>query len=169
MEIGEFLRGQYEQSHQLFKATVADVPAELLNQRDGNGTVGTIASIYAHAVMSQDAMMTNILGEPLVYETGGWGPKLGIDHPGVFQTPEWSAGVHMRPGFDAYADAVFARTESRLATFTEADLETLVPGFSGNQVPASMFIAKIGLIHINMHGGEIAALKGVHGLKGLGF
>lgn len=169
MEIGEFLRGQYEQSHQIFKSTVADVPPEILNRREGNGTVGSIGSIYAHAVMSQDAMMTNVLGEPLIYETGGWSEKLGIEHPGVFQNPEWSAGVHMAPGFEAYAEAVFARTESRLATFTEADLAKEVPGFSGSTVPASMFIAKIGLIHINMHCGEIAALKGVHGLKGLGF
>lgn len=171
MELGELLAGQYKQSHQILKGIVADVPPEMLNQRDGNGTAGSIGSIYAHIVMSQDAMLSKVLGESTLYESGGWAEKVGIEHPGIFQSPEWSAAVEMKPGFDAYADAVFARTESALGTFTQADLSRLVDGFGGGgqKVPVHMFVANIGIIHVNEHAGEIAALKGVHGLKGLGF
>lgn len=169
MTIGDILKGQYEQSHRILKGILADVPTGMLNEREGNGTAGSIGSIYAHIVLSQDNMMSRVLGEPTLYESRGWNEKLGIENPGVFQTPEWSAGVKVTKQFDEYANEVFARTEAALATFTEEDLAKPMEGFGGQPVPAQVFIANIGLIHVNEHAGEIAALKGVHGLKGLGF
>jgi hypothetical protein len=75
----------------------------------------------------------------------------------------------LKPGFEEYAAAVFARTEGLVGGMSEADMDRLVEGITPNTAPARMLIANIGLIHVNEHAGEIAALKGVHGLKGLGF
>ena len=169
MSIGELLKGQYEQSHRILKGVLADVPSGLMNQREGNGSAGSIGAIYAHIVLSQDNMMARVLDQPTIYESGGWAEKLGIENPGLFQTPEWSAGVTVNRQLDEYAAEVFAKTEAALGSFTEEDLAKPMEGFGGQPVPAQMLVANIGVIHVNEHAGEIAALKGVHGLKGLGF
>jgi hypothetical protein len=36
-------------------------------------------------------------------------------------------------------------------------------------VQVSTFLGGLGLVHLSAHAGEIAALKGVHGVKGLPF
>ena len=149
-------------------SVLAQVRAQI-NEREGNGTAGSIGSIYAHIVLSQDNLMSRFLGEPTIYESRGWNEKLGVENPGVFQTPEWSATVKVTKQFDDYANEVFARTEEALGSLTEEDLAKPMEGFGGQPVPALALIANIGLIHVNEHAGEIAALKGVHGLKGLGF
>lgn len=169
MSITELLQGQYRQSHQVFLSVVGDVPPELMNARDGHGTCGSIGSIFAHVAMSEDMIGSGLVGEPTLYESGNWAAKLGVPLPGIFQTPEWAAAVELKAGFEEYAAAVFARTEAIVGGMSEADLDRLIEGITPNPAPARMFVANIGLIHVNEHAGEIAALKGVHGLKGLGF
>ncbi len=170
MDIGTLLKGQYEQSHRLIKGIIADVPPELMNSRQGTGTVGSIGSIYAHIVMAEDTIMSKVRGEASTYESGSWAERLGIEMPGVSQTPDWAAAVTVGPAdLDAYADTVFAKTEETVGRLSGADLERLVEGVMGQPVPALVFVGQVGVIHVNEHAGEIAALKGIRGLKGLGF
>jgi hypothetical protein len=170
MEIGDLLRGQYEQGHRILKGVVADVPADLLNSSGGQGTVGSIGSIYAHIVFAEDTLMSAFRGEPTLYESGAWADRLGIPMPGAFQTPEWSAAVNLVPAvFDEYASAVFAATEQLAGSLTGPDLERTVEGIMGRPAPAVVLVGHVGVIHIAEHAGEIAALKGVRGLKGLSF
>ena len=170
MEIGDLLRGQYEQGHRILKGVLADVPADLLNVSRGQGTLGSIGSIYAHIVFAEDTLMSAFRGEPTLYEAGAWADRLGIPMPGAFQTPEWSAAVNLVPAvFDDYASAVFAATEQLAGSLTGSDLERMVEGIMGRPAPAVVLVGNVGVIHIAEHAGEIAALKGVRGLKGLGF
>jgi hypothetical protein len=170
MEIGDLLRSQYETGHRILKGVLADVPATLLNASAGQGTVGSIGSIYAHIVFAEDTLTSVFRGQPTLYEAGSWAERLRIPMPGAFQTAEWSAAVTIDPAvFDEYASAVFAATEKLAGSLTGADLERVVEGIMGNPAPAAMLVGNIGVIHISEHAGEIAAIKGVHGLKGLGF
>lgn len=170
MEIGQLLRSQYEQGHRILKGVVADLPPELWNSSEGQGTVGSIGSIYAHIAFAEDALTSAFHGEPTLYESGAWADRLGVSMPGAFQTAEWSAGVRLVPAvFDEYASAVFAATEDLVGSLTGADLDRMVEGLMGRPAPASLLIGNVGVIHISEHAGEIAALKGIRGLKGLGF
>lgn len=170
MEIGQLLRSQYEQGHRILKGVVADLPPELWNSSEGQGTVGSIGSIYAHIAFAEDALTSAFRGEPTLYESGAWADRLSVSMPGAFQTAEWSAGVRLVPAvFEEYASAVFTATEDLVGSLTGADLDRMVEGLTGRPAPASLLIGNVGVIHISEHAGEIAALKGIRGLKGLGF
>lgn len=170
MDIGQLLRSQYEQGHRMLKGVLADVPDDLWNTAEGQGTVGSIGSIYAHVAFAEDTLVSAFRGEPTLYESGEWADRLGVSMPGPFQTAEWSAGVRLVPAvFDEYASAVFAATEQLTGSLTGTDLDRMIEGLMGRPAPASVLIGNVGVIHITEHAGEIAALKGIRGLKGLGF
>jgi hypothetical protein len=89
--------------------------------------------------------------------------------PGGF-SPEWARGVKLNLApFREYAKAVYAATDAYIAGLSDADLERKVQtGFVGEQTVAFV-MSSILAWHAAQHTGEIAALKGVQGLKGLPF
>ena len=73
------------------------------------------------------------------------------------------------PAFREYAKAVYGATDAYIAALSDADLERKVhTGFIGEQTVAFVVSNILGW-HVAEHNGEIAALKGVQGLKGLPF
>ncbi len=85
------------------------------------------------------------------------------------QSEDWAAGVHMSlDSFQAYAKAVFAQTDAYLAGLSDADLVRKGQG-PGGETTLGWFVVNILATHVPQHLGEIAALKGVQGLKGLPF
>ena len=62
----------------------------------------------------------------------------------------------------------YAATDAYLAGLPDADLERKVQGPAGDTTVGWMIAVVLGT-HFPQHVGEIAALKGVHGLKGLPF
>ena len=70
--------------------------------------------------------------------------------------------------FREYAKAVAAATDDFLANATDQEMNKEVDSPVGKQ-PFITYFANLGLTHIAGHWGEIAALKGVQGLKGLPF
>jgi hypothetical protein len=73
------------------------------------------------------------------------------------------------PSFREYAKAVYAATDAYVASLGPADLERKVDtGFVGEQT-VGYVLGNICVGHVAEHNGEIAALKGVQGLKGLPF
>ena len=142
-----------------------------LNSRLSDAKVGSIASIYAHAVFAEDGIVNGVfVGKPLLYQEGGWEAKTGVKHPGgPMQSEDWASSVNMDLGkFQEYAKAVFAQTESYTANLSDADLERKVQGPIG-ETTLGWFLVNILATHFPQHVGEIAALKGVQGLKGLPF
>lgn len=67
----------------------------------------------------------------------------------------------------AYRDAVRAATDRYLADLTADELDRQID-LMGSQRPVADALA-IMVVHIATHAGEIAALKGTQGLKGLPF
>jgi hypothetical protein len=73
------------------------------------------------------------------------------------------------PVFREYAKAVYGATDAYIARLSDSGLARKVQtGFIGEQ-SAAFVISNILGWHIAEHTGEIAALKGVQGLKGLPF
>jgi hypothetical protein len=173
MNAQEAVKQQLGFWHGILGNVMADCGDQELNANLPNAHIGSIASIYAHAVFSEDGIVNGLLqGKPALYESGGWEAKTGVKWPGIppLQTPEWSAAVKMqdRAAFDEYARAVYANTEAYVGSLSDADLDRKTQGPIGETTVGFMVINILGT-HLTGHAGEIAALKGVQGLKGLPF
>jgi DinB superfamily len=167
----EVLLASIKFTHGFAATVVGDCTPETLSKRVAGGNVNAIGAILAHAVGSEDFFVQRMMkNEPLIFVSGGWGAKTGINLPDQpQQSPDWTDGVKVDwATFMPYAQAVFASTESYIAGLSESDLDRVIEAPFGKQ-PLGAFLASIGTFHFTEHLGEIAALKGVQGLKGLPF
>ena len=144
---------------------------DALNKQIPSATITSIGSIYAHMVFAEDNIVNGMLqGKSMMYESDGWEAKAGVPFPGSPPSiGDWAKTVKMDyPEFQEYAKAVFANSYSYLAGLPDADLEKKVPTPIGEQT-VGWAISTLLATHAPQHLGEIAALKGVLGLKGLPF
>jgi len=165
MEVRTLLRRQFRFVHQFLDIAIADVPPEIAARWLDGATINTIAQVYAHAVVAEDAFVARAQGGPAVLSQDGWGPRLGIKEATLTQTNDW-------PDLDLdlavvreYAHAVYAATDDFLAAAPEEKLLEEAEGPVGRV----LVVGDIMLSHVAEHWGEIVALKGVQGLKGLPF
>lgn len=172
MTAQDILRQLISGYHEVLEQTVGDCGQETLDRNLPNATITSIGSIYVHLVVGEDDMLHGMLqGKPGIYKGQGWERRTGVEAPPMDQfTPEWGRKVRLNlPLFREYAKAVYAATDAYIARLSDADLARKVQtGFIGEQSVAFV-IANIFGWHIAEHTGEIAALKGVLGLKGLPF
>ncbi len=156
--------------HGILDGMVAECGPDVFNKNLPGATIGSIASTYAHIVFAEDAIVHGMIqGKPTLCESQNWGSKIGVANPGNTMTLDWAKGVKMDlPSFQQYAKAVYASTDAFLAAVTDADLQRKVQGPAGEQT-VEWALATILATHLPSHAGEIAALKGVQGLKGLPF
>ena len=107
-----------------------------------------------------------VRGGTPVYYAGGWAPKIGLDMPKGGMEPDWAVTLDLDL-FRQYAAAVYQSIDDYLATATDAEIARIVdPGFAP-PMPVGAFIANLLAWHVATHQGEISALKGVQGFKGL--
>ena len=172
MNVQSAVREQMGFWHSMLEPIIADCTQEVMHKNLPGATITSIASIYAHLVFVEDVIVHGMLqGKPPVYQAQGWGPKLGVEMPGPPPeiSPEWAQAVKLDlPSFQEYANVVFAATDSYLAGLSDAELERKVNTPAGEQTVAWVLAVILGT-HLPQHVGEIAALKGVQGLKGLPF
>ena len=172
MNLQSAAQQQLAGSHGTLRHMLSDCSPEVLNKNLPDATITSIASIYAHVVFGEDAFVQRrFQGKPTIYESGGWEKKTGVPFPGVPPaiTPEWANALQMDLStFQEYAEAVFAATEAFLVNLPDSDLERKIQGAIG-EYTVGWGIAILLVQHAAQHSGEIAALKGVQGLKGLPF
>lgn len=150
---------------------MGDCEDGVLHKTLPQATVTSIASIYAHAIFAEDFITQGMLqGKPPIYKTDGWEAKAGVPMPATPEmNAEWAATVKMDVGaFCEYAKAVHAATNAYLDGVSDADLQAKVQTPAGEQ-NKEWIVANLLGTHLAQHAGEIAALKGVQGLKGLPF
>ena len=156
--------------HQLTLAVVSDCTPETLAKKVGN--IETAGSVLAHAIITEDFFIQKKLQDKeLLYQTGGFAPKIGISlgDAGPQLSEAFAQSVKMDMAtFMPYLQAVFAATDAYVAGLSEADLDREIDGPFGKQ-GVGEFIAGLVAFHLSEHLGEIAAIKGVQGLKGLPF
>jgi len=172
MKTQDVLRQQLTGYHDILEQTIADCAQSTLDHNPANATITNIGSIYVHTVFSEDNILHGMLqGKPPIYRAQGWASKtkLEMPAPGEF-TPEWARSVKLDLApFREYAKQVYAASDAYVAGLSDADLERKVQtGFVGEQTVAFIISNVLGW-HAAQHTGEIAALKGVQGLKGLPF
>ena len=168
MEARDLLRNQFKTMHQFLDMTIADCTPDVLDKKDDAWTINKIGSLYAHIVLGGDMMLSMGKGGETVLKGDGWEEKLGVSSVSARQDEELAGMTIDLEAFREYSKAVGAAIDEFLANATDEQLEKEIDGPVGKQ-PFITFFANIGLTHVAGHWGEIAALKGVQGLKGLPF
>lgn len=171
MDVRELVISQFKMAHSILLQVMTDVPNEVANKKLAGSEIDTIGSTFAHLVFAEDGIINAMaLGGAPVFMSGGWAGKTGTDMPAApRQSHEWAATVQLDVAkFLPYAKAVFENTEESIAKLTDEQLAKPVQGPMG---PSTVLgtISGLGLYHMTQHSGEISALLGVHGRKGLPF
>lgn len=169
MEARDLLRGQYQQLHKWLHMTIADCTEDMARRHDSGWEINPINGIYLHIAMSQDSTITRLTGneQPLLVR-GGWDSKLGIDAVSGRQAAESAGSDAELSVARGYMATVTKAVEDFLESATDEQLLQEVDGPVGKMTAIQM-LANIGVNHVAGHWGEIAALKGVQGYKGLRF
>jgi hypothetical protein len=173
MKVQELLRQQLSGAHGILLKTMADVRPEDVQRTVEGATISSIGHIYTHLIHGEDGILHGMIrGQAPIWVTGGYAERSGImpSQPGQpdaalydrMAALDWSE-------IQAYAEATFAATDAYLANASDAEMERIIEtGFMG-AMPAAAIVGNILIWHTVNHNGEIAALKGVFGQKGLPF
>lgn len=144
-----------------------DMTPELFNWAPP-GTANTISSIFVHFIKAEDDFIQKFIqGKPSIWETSSWSQKTGIQTlPGLGEG--WSEFKHRQIDIQTLQDykvAVWAATDAYLASLTPEALDRMVKFAGGERSVGAMLY--LSASHSLSHNGEIAALKGIQGAKGL--
>ena len=168
MDAREFIQQQVAQAHDLCDGAMQDVTVEQFNWVPP-GLANTVSATFMHIVGGEDMFIHTVLqGRPRLLDNAEWASKIGIESPGPGRGwEEFRTRTLPLEPVRAYEQAVRADTESYLATLTAADLDRKLNFAGRERTVGGVLVMLVG--HILSHAGEIAALKGVQGCKGLPF
>lgn len=171
MDSIEAVKTAFAGAHMWFDGTAEDISAEQANQSPP-GVCHPIGALMAHIIQCEDIMLSTFVmgGKETLWERE-WRAKLGV--PLLVDFPaEPDRGVKYDPAaLRDYGKAVFAQTDSYLASLTPTDLDrelNLTEAGMG-KMPVAAFLLTLLVGNTYAHTGEISALKGVQGAKGYPF
>lgn len=177
--IATMLRESLQHAHEIFEGTMQGVTDEVAHWQPA-GKALPIGAAYAHAVISEDLLVSGMATKEKPVLEKGWAQRMGLStpHPAMDADWEknfadWSKTVKIDlPKLQAYAKEVYRETDDYLATLTDKDLAEKKIDFSSwgmGEKPVTWFIIRILIGHIDNLAGEISAVKGLQGLKGYPF
>lgn len=153
-------------ARQYLEAAIQETEAATLARRLPNATIGPIGEIYGHTIGNEDWAFNQLIqGKDQLLKSGGWATKLGLD-PAATEHDWLAVAENHFDTLQEYGKAVFAATDAFLDSISDTDLDRPID-FFGRKESMGWVIADTVLVHVAFHSGEIAALKGVMGLKGL--
>ena len=167
MQTLEFIRTSVDAVNAMVGTAMEDLTDEVVNYHPG-GTANTIAQLLAHLVTGQDLLINDklIVGGGTPLHDSGWAAKTGIplERRLIWQREAWRLNL---PAFDEFRLAV-AESATRLVTsLNESDLDRPASWIRGPERPVALLFQAIYINHGLGHCGEISAIKGMQGLKGL--
>ena len=131
------------------------------------GVINPVGTTLLHVLTGEDRLTQNVLqGKPELWETDSWYEQIGVISLAV-RGDDWT-GVNLTslqtPALFAYAQVVEQATATYLLLLNDTDLEEKVQVYGQEQARAEALFSII--IHNTSHAGEIAALKGLQGMRG---
>jgi len=133
------------------------------------GTANPIGLTIVHALSSEDMFISVLCSKAQIWQIQGWAEKYNLSEPPgygqdwkVYRTAKLTVASLL-----AYRDAVRLETKAYVEALTAKELDRKVKIFGGSQLAAD--VLELMCAHILFHAGEVAALKGVYGVKGLPF
>lgn len=174
MDVKTLLREQFKLGHGMLEGTMQDVTEEQA-QWTPPGKAIPLGATYAHAIISEDAMLNGMVkgGAPLF--AAAFADKMGVSEPPPPPGDAWDAwsrSVKVDLGaLRAYAKAVYASTDEYLGSAADDELarELDLSGFELGTQSVAWFLGTIVASHVNAHCGEASCLKGLQGAKGYPF
>lgn len=163
----QVLGASFQAAHNWYNGTVADVTPEQAKHVP-SGVVHPIGELAAHILHTEDGFVSMLNGAPTIWESEGYGAKLGIAW--VFAQDHAVARALMTTPAELgeYGAKVFAKTDAYIASLSDSDLDREVDVF-GNKMTIGAAIGGLTLANTFAHVGEISALKGLTGAKGYPF
>jgi DinB superfamily len=170
MHAKDFIATSIGRQRWIADAVMQDLTEEQLNWSPP-GLANKIATILIH-VTGTDGRFINLraLGKPTIWESGNWSEQLGLSQPPGGGGGSWEDANASNFSLDAvrgYITAVRASVDDYVAALTDEELARTVQSIGGEQ-PISAVLALL-IVHAAGHYGEVAALKGTQGAKGLPF
>jgi hypothetical protein len=169
MEIIEYIQKQFGGVRKQVEAVLKDTTQEQLNWTPP-GTANSIGVTLVHMITSEDIFFHQFLQcEKSLWETENWGEKIGLSAP-PGHTHGWeeikNKTLELEPVL-AYGKSVWAASDAYIGCLTTAILDNKVTIFTSERSVAD--IVALQASHILGHAGEMAAIKGMQGVKGLPF
>lgn len=170
MDAKTIVQAQLERGRGLIGYALEDLTPEQLHHVSDGSTIQSIAAIYMHMVQSEDALINAVVrGQPLLMERGNWGEKIGFPHErDMTKLTELVKSADMAAIHD-YAQAVYAETDAYIASLSDADLDRVVTFGAMGDFPLGVYLGSVVVWHAFQHTGEICALAGNLGGRGLPF
>jgi uncharacterized damage-inducible protein DinB len=169
MEVVEYIQRQVRTMSRLSGAAIQGTTDEQFNWAPP-GTANAIKTTLLHMIAAEDYHIQHVAqGKPLVWQTGNWGDRIGVSTPpgrGQGWDEIKDRAIALAPVLE-YQAAVHAATDAYLQRLTPEELDRQVR-FFGRDQPVAQVIATA-IAHVAGHAGEIAALRGIQGVKGLPF
>lgn len=169
----DFIRGGLRQLHASFDDSVRDLTDEQLHWRANEHGLSA-AFILWHYVRTEDNIIQYVLqGKPTVWIEGGWDTKLGLHRTaqgtGMALEDAQALRIADKAGFLDYMQAVWKATDAYLAAMTDEALQEKTTVKPLGEMPIQNAIGNMCLTHGFTHMGEIAHIRGLLGLKGMGW
>jgi len=167
MDAIEFIHLQIANVRRLCDASLEGITEHQLNWVPP-GTCNPISSTFIHMLSGEDFFIQTILqGHPTLWDQDGWAAKMGVKEA---PSPRggWDEIRQMKIALapvQEYARGVYDATEVYLHNLDDECLDRHV-NFIGRSLTVSDMLALL-VAHIAGHSGEIAALRGSQGVKGM--
>ena len=131
------------------------------------GVTNPIGTTLLHVLTGEDRLIQSVLqGKSSLWEADRWYERIGVIRLPV-RGDDWT-GVDLTslqvPALFSYVQVVEQATMSYLHLLDDTDLEEQVEVYGQKQTRAESLFSII--IHNTSHAGEIAALKGLQGMRG---
>lgn len=156
----EYLRGQED-------AVMDGLTDDQFNLRPP-GSANPIRATFVHLIATEDYYINRVLsGKDRIWDQQGWGEKIGLSSPPGTSHP-WDEILATRLSLEtvlAYARAVREATDAYLQSLTPEELDRPVVLYGRDRIGADVLTRVIG--HSLLHTGDIAAIRGMQGVKGL--
>ena len=165
MELLDYLRTSVKTVNDMVDTAMQELTDEVVNFHPG-GTANTIAQLLAHVVSGQDVLINDKIGGGRTLHETGWAEKTGIpvERPLIWQRDVWKLDL---AGFDAYRKEVAHSAEWTFNALKPGDLDREIEWIRGPSRPLALMAQTVFVNHGLGHCGEISAIKGMQGLKGL--
>jgi hypothetical protein len=132
-----------------------------------SGTVNSIGTTLLHVLTGEDRLVQSELqGKPSLWEVGRWDEQIGVISLPI-RGHDWTRvdlTSLQAPALFVYARTVEQATATYLHLLNDTDLEEQVRVYEQERARAAALFSII--IHNTSHAGEIAALKGLQGMRG---
>jgi hypothetical protein len=166
------LRQQFQIGHQFLEGTLQGTTAKHAHWTPP-GKAQPLGANYAHVVISEDGLVNGLLKGTMPLLASSWEGKTGISElpPQAPPWNEWAGRVQVDlDKLHRYAQAVYAATDSYLASLSDEDLNRPLDlsAIGLGQQTVGSFLSIL-VFNIHTHTGEIACLKGLQGLQGYPF